>query len=105
MAPACELALGIVRDAVERGDLSLHGARAEEIAFGLWTVVQGTHSLVHTEGLLDFFAIDQPYRLMGRNIHRLLNGLGWNPLVDVSRDTECDTYAHRLMSDVFGETH
>jgi AcrR family transcriptional regulator len=105
MAPACELALNIVRDAVERGDLDLHGARPEEIAFGLWTVVQGTHSLVHTEGLLDFFAIDQPYRLMGRNIHRLLNGLGWKPLVDVSQDSDCDSYTHRLMSEVFGETH
>lgn len=101
--PACALALGIVRDAVARGDLELDGARPEEIAFGLWTVVTGTHSLVHTEGLLDFFDIEQPYRLMGRNIHRLLNGLGWKPLVEVGRETDCDAYANALMGEVFGE--
>lgn len=105
MEPACRLALDIVHDAVASGDLDLHGARPEEIAFGLWTLVAGTHSLVHTEGLLDFFAIEAPYRLMGRNIHRLLNGLGWKPLVDVRRDADCENYALRLMREVFGETH
>lgn len=105
MEPACRLALGIVQDAVEAGDLELHGARTEEAVFALWALVNGTHSLVHTEGLLDILEIEAPYRLLGRNIHCLLNGLGWKPLFDASREDDCEIYAQRLIREVFGETH
>lgn len=103
LGPVSALALGIIRDAVECGDLDLNGAAAEEIAFGLWAMVEGTHSLAHTQGLLDPFDIEEPYRLMGRNMHRLLNGLGWKPLVDVRCDADCEAYRSRLMNTVFGD--
>jgi len=41
---------------------------------------------------------------MGRNIHRLLNGLAWQPLFETCDGNACERYAKRLMSDVFGET-
>jgi AcrR family transcriptional regulator len=103
MQPAGELALGIVNDAVERGDLELRGATAEEVTLGIWTLVTGTHALVHTEGLLEFFAVTEPYRMMGRNIHRLMNGLGWLPLFDIGDRTLCESYSRRVMNEVFGE--
>ena len=103
LAPISELALGIVRDAVEHGDLEANGAAAEEIAFGLWTLVAGTHSLAHTQGLLDVFEIEEPYRLMGRNMQRLLNGLGWKPLVDVGPETQSEADTARLLSELFNE--
>jgi AcrR family transcriptional regulator len=102
MAPIGQLAVEIIRDAVEQGDLKLRGERPEEVSFAIWSVVSGTHSLVHAEDLLEHFAIDAPYRLMGRNIHRLLNGFGWQPLVDLSEPaSEADS--QRVMREVFGE--
>lgn len=103
LGPVSALALEIIGDAVEHGDLEPNGAAPEEIAFGLWAVVEGTHSLAHTQGLLDPFEIEDPYRSMSRNMHRLLNGLGWRPLVDVSRDADCEAYRSRLLKEVFGD--
>jgi AcrR family transcriptional regulator len=104
MQPAGELALGIVSDGVRCGDLELGDATAEEVALGLWSIVVGTHTLVHAAGLLEFFNVKEPYRSMGRNIHRLLNGLGWQPLFETGDGNACERYATRLMSDVFGES-
>jgi AcrR family transcriptional regulator len=103
LAPVSALALGIIEDAVACGDLDAGRATPEEIAFGLWAEVEGTHSLAHTQGLLDLFEIEEPYRLMCRNIHRLLNELGWKPLVDVSRGADCDADSQRLLGAVFGQ--
>ena len=105
LAPIAALALDIVRDAVEHGDLESNGASAEEIAFGLWSMVEGTHSLAHTQGLLDVFEIEEPYSLMGRNIHRLLNGLGWKPFVEVSDYAACEAYTTRLFDELFGDAY
>jgi AcrR family transcriptional regulator len=102
--PACELALGVVNDAVAAGDLELRNTQPEEVALGLWSIVSGTHTLVHTEGLLDFFHVREPYRSMGRHIHRLLNGFNWRPLVDVNDDESCEQYGRKVMTEVFGET-
>jgi AcrR family transcriptional regulator len=104
MEPAGELVLGIVTDAVRGGDLELGDAAPEEVALGLWSMVVGTHTLVHAAGLLEFFNVKEPYRSMGRNIHRLLNGLGWRPLFEAGDGNVCERYARRLMSDVFGES-
>jgi AcrR family transcriptional regulator len=104
IAPVCELAVGVVNDAIANGDLQLQGTRPEEVALGLWSLVSGTHGLVHTEGLLDFFQVQDPYRSMGRHIHRLLNGFNWQPLVDVNDDKSCERYGRELMIEVFGES-
>lgn len=102
MAPIGGLALGIIEDAVQRGDLDLTDTSAEEIAVSLWTLVEGTHSLVQTEGSLELFALHEPYRLMGRNIHRLLNSFGWKPFFDAGDAAACRQYADRVMAEVFG---
>jgi hypothetical protein len=104
MEPAGELVLGIIADAVRDGDLDLGDVPPEEVALGLWSMVVGTHTLVHAAGLLEFFNVKEPYRAMGRNIHGLLNGLGWRPLFTINDGAACERYARRLMSDVFGET-
>jgi hypothetical protein len=38
---------------------------------------------------------------MGRNIHRLLNGLGWRPLFDVADASGYDAYLQRLSRELF----
>jgi AcrR family transcriptional regulator len=102
MRPIGEIVLGIVRQGVARGDLELHGgASVEEAALGVWTLVCGTHNLVHAEGFLESFEVRDPYRSMGRNIHRLLNGLGWRPLFDVADASGYDAYLQRLSRELF----
>jgi AcrR family transcriptional regulator len=101
--PIGDIVIGIVRDAVACGDLALKGgATVEEASFGVWTLVCGTHTLVHAEGFLESFAVREPYRLMGRNIHRLLNGLDWQPLFDVADAGAYDAYLQRLDKELFG---
>jgi hypothetical protein len=39
---------------------------------------------------------------MGRNIHRLLNGLEWQPLFDVGDAEAYDRYWERLSNELFG---
>ncbi len=103
MKPIGDIVVGIVKQGVEAGDLELEGdATVEEAALGVWTLVCGTHNLVHAEGFLESFEVREPYRLMGRNIHRLLNGLDWQPLFDVGDVEAYDRYLERLSSELFG---
>jgi AcrR family transcriptional regulator len=101
--PIGEIVLGIVHDAVAAGDLELRGETAEGTAVGLWALVCGTHDLVHAEGLLESFDMREPYRLMGRNVHRLLNGFCWLPLFDVADDGAYQRYLERLGVELFGK--
>jgi AcrR family transcriptional regulator len=102
MKPIGDIVVGIVRDGVAAGDLELEGgATVEEAALGVWTLVCGTHNLVHAEGFLESFEVREPYRLMGRNIHRLLNGLEWRPLFDVADAEAYDRYWERLSNELF----
>jgi AcrR family transcriptional regulator len=103
MKPIGDIVVGIVNAAVDAGDLELEGgATVEEAALGVWTLVCGTHTLVHAEGFLESFEVHDPYRLMGRNIHRLLNGLAWQPLFDVADSGAYDKYLERL-TELFAE--
>jgi AcrR family transcriptional regulator len=105
MKPIGEIVVGIVREGVAAGDLELGGgATVEEAALGVWTMVCGTHNLVHAEGFLESFDVREPYRLMGRNIHRLLNGLEWRPLFDTADAEAYDRYLERLSSELFNAT-
>jgi AcrR family transcriptional regulator len=103
MKPLGDIVVGIVMQGIEAGDLVLEAdATVEEAALGVWTLVCGTHQLVHAEGFLESFEVREPYRLMGRNIHRLLNGLNWKPLFDLSQAAAYDDYLERLSNDLFG---
>jgi hypothetical protein len=57
--------------------------------------------LVHAEGFLESFEVRDPYRSMGRNNHRLLNGLGWRPMFDVADASGYDAYLQRLSRELF----
>lgn len=103
MKPVGELVLGVVGDAVTVGDLDVAGASAREAAIGVWTVVVGTHELVHAHGVLESWDVRDPYRLMGRSIHRLLNGLDWRPLFDLRGPGAYEAYLQRLRDEVFNE--
>lgn len=102
MKPIGDIVVGIVKQGIEAGDLELDGgATVEEAALGVWALVCGTHNLVHAEGFLQSFQVTEPYRLMGRNIHRLLNGLDWQPLFDVGDAVAYERYLERLSNELF----
>jgi AcrR family transcriptional regulator len=75
------LALSIVRDAIEAGDLALPGGlTAEELLFGIDALVRGTvSSIASATPPADLGVPDplRPMRVLGRE---LLDGIGWRPL-------------------------
>jgi AcrR family transcriptional regulator len=80
-APLCVMVDGIVEDAIAAGDLRNDiGLSSRSFAIGPWALSLGMHSLTHTEGLLQPHALGDPYRLLMKHIHFLLNGYGWQPL-------------------------
>ncbi|AGA32876.1 Transcriptional regulator, TetR family [Thioalkalivibrio nitratireducens DSM 14787] len=74
----------IVAEAVETGDLPRPPwLRPVEIAAGPWCLNTGMHTLIHAHGLLEAYAVREPYDLLLYHSHALLNGLGWQPLADL----------------------
>lgn len=86
-APICEAVSQVVTTAVAAGDLSgIPTLRPVEIAAGSWCLNVGMHNLAHAHGLLEAYAVRDPYALLLQHSQALLNGLGWHPLIDI-RDT------------------
>jgi AcrR family transcriptional regulator len=96
-----EIVIGIVQDAVGAGDLALNGMAPAQVCTGLWALTNGTHNLVHAEGVLEDFAIGDSYRLMCRHVQIMLNGLGWRPLSDPLDEAGTDRLIQRITNEVF----
>ena len=102
-APLGTLIDGIVEDALASGDLPPGlGLSPQALTVGPWTLCLGMHTLTHTEGLLEARALGDPYRLLMKHLHCLLNGYGWQPLFDPSDDAALDALNARLCREVFG---
>lgn len=100
-APIGEIVTGIIDDAVAAGDLQLQGLSPYELALACWTLAEGTHNLVHTEGILSDFGVGDPYRLMCRHMQTLLNGFGWRPLADLDDERALDELIARIRREAF----
>lgn len=96
-----EIVIGIVRDAVSEDDLILQGLLPEDVCTGVWALTNGTHNLVHAEGVLQMFTEGDSYRLMCRHVQTLLNGWGWKPLADLSDEQAIDRLVQRITDEVF----
>lgn len=79
--PVGEVVRNIVREACDCGDLDAKGLRELELALGPWYLCEGMHSLVHTHGLLESCQVHRPEQLLYLHVHLLLNGMGWQPLM------------------------
>lgn len=102
--PVSDAVMAIVHDAINQGDLDPRGLNPEAVSTGCWALTCGMHQLVHAEGLLDHFNIRQPYRLLGRQMLAMLNGMGWKPLVDGPADPAAlDDLIARIRAEVFHE--
>ncbi len=102
-APLGLLIDSIVEGAIAAGDLRADiGLSAQAVTIGPWTLALGMHTLTHAEGLLEAHALGDPYRLLMKHLHFLLNGYGWQPLFDPADDAALDALNSRLCRDVFG---
>jgi AcrR family transcriptional regulator len=101
--PLGRICHGIIEDAVRCGDLKLKGLKAREVGLGPWALTNGTHTIVHVEGILEQDDFGDPYRLMMRHLHYLLNGLDWQPLFDPSDEAALDRMIKGICSEVFDD--
>jgi len=99
--PISEIVVGIVDDGVRDGDLILQGQTSREVCTGMWALSNGTHNLVHAEGVLQDFTAGDSYQLMCRHMQVMLNGYGWTPLVDPNDDKAIGALIERIKTEVF----
>ncbi len=101
-APLGTLTDSIVIDAIAAGDLPADlGLPPQALAVGPWILSLGLHTLTQAEGLLEKRVLGDPYRLLMKHLHCLLNGYGWRPLFDPADDDALDALNTRLCRDVF----
>ncbi|MDH7453791.1 helix-turn-helix domain-containing protein [Luteimonas composti] len=99
--PLAALIEGIAAEARGVGDLPAQLSVTDEgLTIGPWILCLGMHTLAQQQGLLDP-ALGDPYRLLFRHLHYLLNGYGWQPLFDPGDDDALDRSIERLCRDVF----
>lgn len=101
--PLGQICDGITEEAVRCGDLQLNGLSPTELGFGLWAMTLGSHSIVHVEGILEQSDVRNPYGLMMRHLHCLMNGLGWQPLFDPTDPAALEEKTRRICSEVFDD--
>ena len=100
--PIATLIDGIAAEARRNGDLPADFAMPDQsLTIGPWILCLGMHTLAQQQGLLDSADIGDPYRLLFKHLHYLLNGYGWQPLFDPADDAALDRSLERLCRDVF----
>jgi len=96
--PIAVLVSGIVQQAIDEGALPAQGCSAMELAIAPWALCQGSHTLEQTSGLLEAFSVPRHDMQLYRHMHMLLNGMGWQPLVDVADMAQIKVKAKQLSS-------
>ena len=100
--PIAALIDGIAAEARRNGELPAGFALPDQsLTIGPWILCLGMHTLAQQQGLLDSGDIGDPYRLLFKHLHYLLNGYGWQPLFDPADDDALDRALERLCRDVF----
>ncbi len=98
-ASCSEVVRGVIRDAVAAGDLYLPAeSGVEHLAFGLWSITFGGHSIAATSPSLANLGIHNPILAIRGNCNLLLDGAGWRPL---STELDVDVLLERIKQEVF----
>ena len=94
-----EVVVGLMHDAIERGELTLpEGVNPEQVTLGLWAMAVGTHEIIACEKNLADKGIADPRAALHGNYHALLDGWGWKPL---SREHDYATTLERVYTELF----
>ena len=72
----------LLQEAVAKGELVLdrEGATIEEMAFGIWALVEGSFTLIESGVPENTLGIRDPFTRMFRAFNVLADGYGWHPL-------------------------
>ncbi len=90
---------GVVRDAIESGDLVLtDGVTPEDIVFGLWALTSGAYSIIVTSQTLSHLVSNDPYETVRCHLAKLLDGYEWKPL---SRDFDRNELLEDIRTKIF----
>ena len=82
--PLSALVSGIVRAAIDAGELPDHQCSALELSIAPWALCCGSHNLEQTAGLFEAFGLNKDSLQRYRHMHLLLNGMQWQPLLDIT---------------------
>ncbi|WP_026289573.1 TetR/AcrR family transcriptional regulator [Thioalkalivibrio sulfidiphilus] len=99
--PVGEIVTGIVREALEAGELEARGLSPMELACGPWSVCEGMQALSQVQGLFEALRIEDPERLRFRQVVNHLNGMGWQPLWDPADQAALEQLVSRIRTEVF----
>lgn len=76
-----EILKGILEDAVREGDLPIRDtAVLNEMAFGIWALVDGSYTLIESGATRNALALSDPISSMFQVFNVLADGYGWRPL-------------------------
>jgi AcrR family transcriptional regulator len=93
------IATGVIRDGVAQGDLNLPpGMTAEEMAFGLFSLVLGGRTLTGSRSELSVLGMVDPFRTIRQTTFLLLDGFGWRPL---TTEWDYERTLRRVRQEVF----
>jgi AcrR family transcriptional regulator len=101
--PLAAIFEAVIREAQACGDLPSSSLSPFQIGSGLWALSEGIHTLVHAEGLLDAYRIENPYQLLFQHVNALLNGLNWQPMCDLNNASSGQQLIECIVSAVFSD--
>lgn len=103
LQPPARAVRSIVQEAIDAGDLPSHGQDAGALMLGPWGLCVGIQSMSQTRGLLDGLGISEPGQQLFRHAQFLLNGLGWQPLMNPVDDEALTALVRRIDSEVLSD--
>lgn len=96
--PLADLVSGIVQQAINDNELPNQNCDAFSLSVAPWALCIGSHALEQTEGLLEAFGGNKDPLLRYRHLHMLLNGMQWQPLMDLNNEALIASQIKRLES-------
>jgi len=94
--PLADLVSGIVQQAIDDAELPAHNCDAFALSVAPWSLCVGSNVLEQTEGLLEAFGGNKDPLQRYRHLHMLLNGMQWQPLMDLCDRTVLAEQIKRL---------
>lgn len=96
---AMNVLVGLLKEAVEAGDLELdHNGTIEEIAIGSWGLLHGGFSIIQDGIPQNLLGVSDPFHKLWRYFNRSIDAYGWRPLFD---EWDYEESLARLRKEVF----
>jgi hypothetical protein len=102
VAQCFQALVGVVRGAVDEGDLELpKNVQPADIVLGLWGLNYGIYTIMHTDQkLLTDHGLVTPFETVRESCNRMLDGYGWRPL---STEWDYEQTYRRVLREIFAD--